>query len=105
MAFPTHIEIARGVDLLNAAIIENRDPVRHRQGFPLIVSDENKGDAELLLQLFQLELHLLTQFKIERAERFIQQQYPGFIDQRPRDGDTLTLPAGKLRRLTRDSKA
>ncbi len=37
--------------------------------------------ARALLQFFQFQLHLLTQFEIQCAERFIQQQYARFIHQ------------------------
>lgn len=66
---------------------------------------KNKGDPECLLKFFQLDLHLFTQFQIERAQRFIQQQHAGFIDQRTRNGNALTLAARKLRRLARNGKA
>ena len=54
-------------NLLDTPVVEDGHPIRHGQGFSLIVGDENKGNAQLLLKLFQLELHLFAQFKIERA--------------------------------------
>ena len=57
------------------------------------------------VEVFQLDLHLFSQFQIERAQRFIQQQHRGFIDQRTRNGNALTLAARKLRRLARNGKA
>ncbi len=91
------IEFVRGIHLLDTAIIEPRHPIRHRQGFALVVGHENKGDAQLLLQFFQFKLHLLPQFQVQRPEGFIQQQNPGLIDQRPGYRNPLTLAARQLR--------
>ena len=62
----THVKIAWGIHLLDAPVIEHRHPVRHGKGLALIVGDKNKGDAEFLLKLLQLELHLFPQLEIER---------------------------------------
>jgi hypothetical protein len=76
-----HVQIARGVDLFDAALVEHGDAVGHRQRFGLIMGDEDESDAELALQLLQFALHLLAQFQIERAERLIEQQHARAIDQ------------------------
>ena len=49
-------------------------------------------------RLFQLDLHFFAQLQIERAQRLIEQQHLGLIDERTRQRDALTLAAGKLRR-------
>ncbi len=63
------------------------------------MGDEDEGDAELALQGFQFELHLLAQLEVERPERFVQQQDARLVDQCPGDGDALALAAGELARL------
>ncbi len=49
--------------------------------------------------LMQLELGMLTQLAIERAERLIQQQQLRTLDQRARQSHPLALAAGELVRL------
>ena len=56
----------------------------------------NKGDPHLLLDTLQLVLHILAQPKIQRAQRLVQQQHLGTVHQRPGNGHTLLLSAGKL---------
>ena len=50
------------------------------------------------LDLLELELHLLAQLEVERAERLVQQQRGGFVDERARERDPLLLAAGELPR-------
>ena len=70
---------------------------RHGQRLLLVVGDEDQGDAELLLQLLQLELHLLAQLAVERAERLVAQAAPrGSITMRAGQRDALLLAAGEL---------
>ena len=96
-----HVELARGVDLLDAALVEDGDAVGHRQRLVLVVGDEDEGDAELALQLLQLALHLLAQLQVERAQRLVEQQHAGLVDQRARQGHALALAAGQLHRVAR----
>ncbi|CSI16775.1 Uncharacterised protein [Shigella sonnei] len=60
------------------------------------MGNEDKSDTERLLQFFQFQLHLLTQFEIQCAERFIQQQYARFIHQCSGDSNPLALTTRKL---------
>ena len=55
----------------------------------------NERDAQLILHADQFILHLLTQLQIQRAERLVQKQDLGLVDDRACDGDTLLLTAGK----------
>ena len=65
----------------------------------LVVGHVEEGDAHLLLDTFQLELHLLAKFQVERAERLVEQQHLRLIDDCAGQGDPLPLAAGELRRL------
>ena len=49
-------------DLLDAALVEYGDAIGHRQCFVLIMGDEDEGDANLTLNLLELDLHLLAEF-------------------------------------------
>ena len=54
---------------------------------------------DLGLDPLELDLHLPAQLEVERAERLVEQQHLGPVDERPGQGDPLLLAAGELRRL------
>jgi hypothetical protein len=60
------------------------------------VGHEHEGDADVALQLLQLDLHLLAQLEVERAERLVQQQHLGPDHERAGQRDPLPLAAGEL---------
>ena len=76
--------------------IENHDAGGHVERLLLIVRDVDEGDTQLLLQAFELLLHLLPKLQIQRAQRFVQQKNLGLEHHRARDGNALPLPAGEL---------
>jgi hypothetical protein len=53
----------------------------------------------LALHPLQLELHLLAQLEVQRAERLVQQQHVRLVHDGPGQGDALALAAGQLSRL------
>ncbi len=59
----------------------------------------DERDADLGLDALQLQLHLTPQLEVEGAERFVEEQHPGGVDQRAGHGDALLLAAGELVRL------
>ena len=61
------------------------------------MGDDDRGDAEALLELAQLHLHGLAQLGVERGERFVEQEQLGRDGERAGDGDALALAAGELR--------
>ena len=85
--------------LLDVAVEHDRDPVAHAHRLFLVVGDEDEGDAELGLEQLELDLHLLAELAIERAERLVEQQHAGPIDERPGERHPLLLAAGQLARL------
>ena len=95
------VDFLRVADLLDPSMIEDGDPVRHRQRLALVVRDEDEGEAERVLQRLQLALHRLAQFEVERAERLVEQQNLGAQDERARQRHALPLPAGELARPSR----
>ena len=48
------------------------------------------------LDLLELELHLLAELQVERAERLVEQQRRGPVDERAGEGDALLLAAREL---------
>ena len=95
----TLIDSLRASHLHDTTLIEYCHPVAHGQSLALIVGNEHEGDPQLPLQRFQLHLHLLPQFQIQRPQGLIQQQYFGTIDQSPGQGHALALTTGQLPRL------
>ena len=53
---------------------------------------------QLALDRLQLELHLLAQLQVERAERLVEQQHARAVDERAGERDALALAAGELDR-------
>ena len=68
--------------------------VGHGERFFLIVRHEQEGDPGTALQVFQLSANLFSQLRIERGKRLVQQQYPWFHHQRPRQRDSLPFASG-----------
>ena len=58
--------------------------------------DVHERRARARLDLLELELHLLAQLEVERAERLVEQQRGGLVDERARERDALLLAAGEL---------
>ena len=58
--------------------------------------DVDKGFLRAPLNLLELDLHILSELEVERAERFVQQNDIGVADESARDGDTLLLTARQL---------
>ena len=48
------------------------------------------------MELFELPAQFGTQFGIQVGKRLVEQEYSGLAHERPPDGDTLTLPTGKI---------
>ena len=60
----------------------------------------DERDADLALEGLELELHLLAELEVERAQRLVEEQHGGVVDQGPRERDALLLTAGHLPRAT-----
>ncbi len=93
------VELGGGAELLDRAVVHDRDRVGHRHRFLLVVRDVDEGEPELALDELQLELHLLAELEVECAERLVEQQHLRAVHERSRKRDALLLPAGQLARL------
>ena len=94
------VDLGGRAQLGDVALVEHRDAVGHRQGLVLVVRDEDERDADLALDLLELDLHLLAQLEVERAEGLVEQQHLGAVDEGAGERDALALAAGELRRGT-----
>ena len=77
-------------------MVHDRDAVGHRERLLLVVGDVEERDPDLALDRLQLHLHLLAQLQVERAERLVEQQHRGPVDERPRERHALALAAREL---------
>ena len=85
---------------MDPSVVHDRDPVRHAEGFLLVVSDVHRRDPDLLLEPSDLQLQLLTQSLVKRAERLIHQQDSRAKDNCPGQRDPLLLAAAQFTRMT-----
>ena len=90
------VDGARGVALHEAPVVDDRDAVRHGQRLALVVGDVDRGHAELLVQVPQLDLHVVAQLLVERRQRLVHQQDPRLEDDGPGERHPLLLAAGEL---------
>ena len=93
------IDFARRSDLVDPAVVEDRDAVGHAHRLLLIVRDIEHGHAEALLDLLDLDLHLKAQILVERAQRLVHQHDRRVEDDRARERDALLLAARELMRM------
>ena len=90
------VDLLRPAYLRDAAGLHHGDAVGEREGLALIVRHEDRGDAEPAQEQRQLELHLLAQIAVERAERLVEQQHVGPDRESAGDRDALALAATQL---------
>ena len=95
------VDRARVANLQQLARRHHADPVGHRQRLFLVMRDENKGDAGLVLQPFQLDLHLLAQLQVQRRQGFVEKQHLRLGGECPGQGHALLLAARQLAGLAR----
>ena len=58
------------------------------------MGDIDKGDAYLLLDALEFDLHILAQLEIQRTQRFVQQEYLGAVDNGTGDGNPCRTRPG-----------
>ena len=73
------VDLRGGAHLLDAAPVEDGDPVAHGERLVLVVGDVDERDAQLRLDGLELQLHLLAQLEVERAEWLVEEQHPGSV--------------------------
>ena len=61
-------------DLLDVALVHHHHPIGDFERFFLVVSDEDAGEADLVVQPSQPAAQLLPDLGVERAERLVEEQ-------------------------------
>ena len=56
----------------------------------------DERDPDVHLDPLQLDLEALAELEVERAERLVEEEHVGLVDERPRERDALLLAAGQL---------
>ena len=77
-------------------VAHHGDAVGHRHRLLLVVRHVDEGRADVAVDLRELDLQPLAELQVERAERLVEQQHRGPVDERPRHRDALLLAAGQL---------
>ena len=92
------VEVALAADLVDRALVHHHQPVGHGERLLLVVGHHHRGEAELALQLADLDPHLLAQLGVEVGERLVEQQHVGPDGERAGQRHALLLAARELAR-------
>ena len=84
------------VQLYQFAVVNDRDPVGHRQRLALVMGHVNRCHAELAVQVLELDLHPFAEFLVQRRQRLVHQQNPRSEHECTCQRDALPLPTGQL---------
>src|SRR5215471_14556453 len=93
------VDLDRRAQLLDAALVEHGQAVAHGKRLFLVVGDVDEADPDLALDPLELEMHLLAQLGVQRAERLVEQEHLRLVDDGAGQRDPLPLAAGQLDRL------
>jgi len=68
------VDVFGGAELLDAAVVHDGEFVGEREGFFLIVGDEEEGDAGVALHCFEFGAHLFAEAGVEGCEGFVEEE-------------------------------
>ena len=87
------INFFRCSELLNQTIFHDRDSVSKRHGFDLIMCHVDNRISQTMVQAFDFNAQISSELGIEIRQGFIKQKHIDISDQRPTNGDSLSLSA------------
>src|SRR5690606_23908061 len=99
------VVLRRGKDIVGFALFDDAAIFHHHDGIGKtaddreVVGDEDIGEAQPVAERCEQLDDLGLYFDVERGNRFVADDDPGFGNQRPCDGYALSLSAGKLVRI------
>ncbi len=93
------IDLGRSAHLDDFAVIHDGDAVGHFERLLLVVSDEDAGDVQIVMQAAQPAAEFLAHLGIEGAERFVEQEDARLDGEGAGERDALALAAGQLVRI------
>ncbi len=94
------VQVLRGIDLLDDAVLHNDDAVAHGHSLGLVVGNVDEGGSQLLVQLDDLGTHAGTQLSIQVGQRLVQQEDGRVTNHCAAQSNTLALTTGQSLRLT-----
>src|SRR5680860_878779 len=80
-------------------VLHDADPIRHGEGFLLVVCHVDERDTDLSLDVLEFDLHGLTQLQVECAERLVEEEHLRPVDEGAGECDALLLATGELVRF------
>ncbi len=92
------VEGVRRTGLLNLAVVDKHNPIRDVEGLLLVVGDENRRDAEVVVSVAKPTAEFETDFCVQSSKWFVEKKIFRIDGENACEGDALPLPAGKLRR-------
>ena len=93
------VELQRAADLLDLAVVHDRDVVGDGHRLLLVVGDQDGGDVDLVVQAAQPLAQLRADLRVERAERLVEQQHARLDRERAGERHALALAARELARV------
>ncbi len=93
------LDFGRRRELLDLPVVEQGDAVGEGEGFLLVVSDEDRGEAELVVDLPERAAKLAADLRVERSERLVEEEDARIAGEGSGERDALALAAGKLARV------
>ena len=96
LVFRVLAELSGGADLLDVAFVEDDDAVGEFEGLVLVMRDEERGDAGLVVELAEPFAQGFAHFGVESAEGLVEQQDLRADGESTGEGDALTLAAAEL---------
>ena len=103
--FGPRIDRLRRADLLDHPLVHHDHPLRKRHRLDLVVGDEQRGDAELGMQLADLDAGLRAQLGVEVRQRLVEEEDLRFAHDGSAHRHTLALTAGELARAPLQQRA
>jgi hypothetical protein len=94
------VQVTRGTDLLQHAILQNRDAVAHGERLGLVVGDVDRRHTETPLKRCDLRAGLNPKLGVEVRQRLIHEEYLGLANNCATHRNALTLTTGERFRLT-----
>ncbi len=87
------VDLHGGADLLDLARVHHDDAVGERHRLDLIVGDEDRGGADLLVETGELDAGAHPQRRVEVGERLVEEIGLRVLHECAADGDALLLAA------------
>ena len=93
------VEVLRRIDLLQNAVLHDRDAAGHGHGLHLVVGHVDERGGQALVQTGQLGTGLDAQLGIQVRKRLVEEEDGGLTDDGATHSHTLALTTGELLRL------